>query len=110
MSKRYMLGSLVVIILIVGGFAVAQQSGKPTVVPEKEIPGRFAVALSANGTVLVDTATGESWVLRTGLDGPHGLPATWRPIRRLDTQEKVEEWERLQQILKQDREKMKAAK
>src|SRR4051812_49907627 len=93
MSRRYVVAALVGVALFVGGWAAAQP-GPAAAKPGPEVPGRYAVTATPAGAVLVDTATGQTWVLRPGVDGPPGLamPPAWEPAAKLDTREAADKW------------------
>jgi hypothetical protein len=84
MSRRYVILVSAAAALCVGGWALAQP-GPPRA--GAETPGRFAVSPAPNGAVLVDTATGKTWLLRKPVDDR--LPPAWEPAVRLDTEEDV---------------------
>lgn len=90
--------------LFVTGWALAQPGPAR---PGPEVPGRFAVTPLADGAVLLDTATGKTWVLRAPVDG---LPRAWEPAVRLDTREEVDKRENVEDRLKQARERAKVQK
>jgi len=99
MYWRYALAALTATALFVSGWAAAQPG--PAAAPKAagpELPGRFAVTATAGGAVLVDTATGQTWVLRPGVDGPHGLtlPPAWEPAHRLESREAAEKWKEME--------------
>jgi hypothetical protein len=111
MYRRHTIAVLVGIALFVGGWAVAQQT--PTS-PKAggEAPGRFFVVAVGDGAVLVDTATGQTWVFRPGVEGPRGmnLPPAWEPAKKIETSNAAEDWKDLEQKRRQDLEKRKAGK
>jgi hypothetical protein len=51
-------------------------------------PGRYAVALSGERGLLLDTATGKTWDLGRSADGR----AAWLPTRRLESEKDVQQW------------------
>jgi hypothetical protein len=111
MSRRYALAALAGVALFVGGWAVAQP-GPAAVKPGPEVPGRYAVTATPTGAVLVDTATGQTWVLRPGLDGPTGMavPPAWEPAHRLDTPEAADKWKEMERKRRHELERAKVAK
>ena len=99
MSRRYVLTALAAATLFVCGWAVAQPGPGPKAGPEAS--GRYAVTATADRAILVDTATGQTWLLRPGVDVPHGLPPAWEPIHRLEPSA-VEEWKVRERRRKQE--------
>ena len=64
--------------------------------------GRFAVAPGHETTVLLDTATGKTWTLHSGI-GTSGVRVhTWLPNDRVEDPEKVGEWHAVQQRREQE--------
>jgi hypothetical protein len=90
---------------------MAQQTPQPPKAVA-ETPGRYSVTAVGGGAVLVDSATGQTWVLRPGVEGPKGLnlPPAWEPAHRISTSNAAEEWKDLEQKRRQDLEKRKAGK
>jgi hypothetical protein len=62
-------------------------------------PGRYAVALSGERGLLVDTATGRTWELRRGAGGR----SVWAPVRRLGSGRDFQQWLDRQKALGADR-------
>jgi hypothetical protein len=116
MSKRTLAVALTLTLVAAAGWALAQQD-QPVVPPPAEgatvpqpvapapsldvpappragrlagsgTPGRYAVALSGERGLLVDTATGKTWDLARSADGR----AAWLPARRLDADKDVQQW------------------
>jgi hypothetical protein len=86
MSKRTLAVVAALALMCAGGLALARQQGErppggaqplpivPSIIPGQPgmppaTPGRYAAAVSGPSEVLVDTATGKSWVLHRGGDG-----------------------------------------
>jgi hypothetical protein len=102
MPRRTLVMTLAVALAGLAGRALAQQpppDEKKADVVEKKVelvekkkvvvpgaPGRFAVAVSGETAVLLDTATGQTWVLR------RTPGAAWVPAQKLDSDEAVREW------------------
>jgi hypothetical protein len=83
MSQRWLIPALVLALAGLAGWAVAQPGpGGPK---KGDGPPRFAVAATGSSAVLLETATGKTWVLNQALDGS----SVWLPVRRLDTEEEV---------------------
>src|SRR6266850_5919524 len=84
MAKRIVLGLALAALVFLGGWAVAQQPGQaiginksanvsaphgaPTQGKDSKEGGHFTVSPAGNTAVLVDTATGKTWVLRHSFD------------------------------------------
>jgi hypothetical protein len=86
MSQRWLIPALVLLLAGLAGWAVAQPGpGGPK---KGDGPPRFAVAATGSSAVLLETATGKTWVLNQALDGS----SVWLPVRRLDTEEEVHQW------------------
>jgi hypothetical protein len=88
MSKRFTVGAICVAVLSLAGWALAQQD-QP--VPKKaEAEGaRFMVAPAGSSAVLLETATGKTWVLHQSSGGP----SCWIPAIRLERQEDFQAWQ-----------------
>jgi len=87
MSRRFLAILSAGALLSAAGWAVGQQGGSETKKPAGE-PGRFTVAPAGNTAVLLDTHTGQSWLLQPA--GEAG--AAWVPTRRFDTEKEVRAW------------------
>jgi hypothetical protein len=105
MARRYVLAALAAVVLFVGGWAAAQQGPAAAPRPGAENAGRFAVTATDGGAILVDTATGQTWVLRPGVEGPNGLPPAWEPAHRLATNADADRWKEMERKRKQERAK-----
>jgi hypothetical protein len=111
MAKRILTLTLAVALVGVAGRAPAQQpqpgqkkaegfhtggsqnalSGPASQPEQKKAEGRhgpFAIAASGETAVLLDTASGKTWVLRQAGNGG----VVWLPVRRLDSEQEVREW------------------
>jgi hypothetical protein len=112
MTRRYVLAALAAAALFVGGWAMAQQGPASPARPAGDAPGRFAVTATPTGAVLVDTATGQTWVLRPGLEGPRGagLPPAWERAHKLDDPEQAERWKEMERNRKRDMDRAKTEK
>jgi hypothetical protein len=77
MSRRYVIGILVVGLLAFGGWALAQQEQRDA----KSSPdgGPFVIGTAGQTGLLLQTNTGKTWELR----GPPGNQ-NWTPIKRID--------------------------
>jgi hypothetical protein len=85
MSKRVLVMALALVLTLAGGWALAQIGGGPLVGPAAH--GRIIVSASDKTSVLVNTATGTTWLLEHS-----GDRAVWVPARRLDTEAEVAAW------------------
>jgi hypothetical protein len=95
MSKHRFLGVVLVALLALGGWVLAQQV-QPD--PKKADPGAGHLTVSPAGqsAVLLDTTTGKTWILSHSVDGT----AVWLPLRRIDSEREAHEWlEREKQLL-----------
>src|SRR5436190_1222258 len=96
MSKMLIPVLLVVVVLVLGGWLLAQQPGAPGLpgaAGGQGVPGqpgkppphpetRFTVSGSGEGAVMVESPSGKSWLL-------HRLPSggySWLPVRRIDSE------------------------
>jgi hypothetical protein len=87
-----------------GGLAFAQQR---TASPERSdaTPGRYAAAASGADFVLLDTATGKTWLLHPSAD--ERRPA-WLPVQRIDDPKQAEDWLVKEEAVKREQEERKA--
>jgi hypothetical protein len=102
MFKRMVVATLAGVLVCAGGWALAQQaapqaetgSGEAKKSKDKDrkkgerkmgtgTPGRYTVATAGSSAVLLDTATGKTWVLHRPRDGR----AVWLPAQRVDSEE-----------------------
>jgi hypothetical protein len=106
MSYRCVIGILVVGLLTLGGWAIAQQD-RPGAKPAAPEGGQFVVSPAGQSAVLLDTKSGKTWVLTRSVEGQ----SVWLPARRIDSEEEAREWldreKKLKEILG---EKQKAEK
>jgi hypothetical protein len=96
MSRRHVIGLLVVALLGVGGWAFAQQGGPgaKTAAPEG---GPFVVSSAGQSAVLLDTKSGKTWVLTHSVEGR----SIWLPARRIDSEEEARDWQQREEKIKQ---------
>jgi hypothetical protein len=94
--SRYVIGILVVGLLAVGGWAVAQQDrpGPKAPVPES---GPFAASPAGQSAVLLDTKSGKTWVLTHSVKGQ----SVWLPARRIDSEEEARDWQEREKKIKE---------
>ena len=64
--------------------------------------GRYAVAEGDDCTLLVDTMTGNTWILCPAASG-HPGDAAWLPIRRIDDPDEASRWRNRQKEQKEKR-------
>src|SRR5262249_33264257 len=86
-----------------GGWALAQQAppaakqealgAKPAEAPAS----RYSVSPAGTTAVLLDTASGKTWVLQHSAVGE----PVWVPARRLDTADEVRRWQELEEVRRQ---------
>jgi len=88
MSRRHVIGILVVGLLALSGWAFAQQErpGAKAAAPES---GQFAVSSAGSSAVLLDTKSGKTWVLTRSVEGQ----SVWLPVRRIDSEEEARDWQ-----------------
>ena len=123
MSKRFLAVVLLLTLLAAGGWALAQENrgqnpgsnapknlprglpatfpGQPAASGVPAAPGRYAVVQVGAQAVLLDTATGKTWLLQPGGQGR----AVWVPARRLDSDKEVQGWQEEHQDRGAQREK-----
>ncbi|MFH1921369.1 MAG: hypothetical protein ABIP48_16010 [Planctomycetota bacterium] len=61
--------------------------------------GRYAVAASDKCTVLVDTMTGQTWMLSSSATA-RPSDAVWLPIKRIDDEDRASQWRAYQEELR----------
>lgn len=83
MSKRYLAGASALVLLVAGGWVVAQPRplGEPLTV---QPAARYAVTGMGESAVLLDTASGKTWQL-TKVGGE----SRWLPIDRVDDKDEA---------------------
>ena len=100
MTKQMMVALAAAALFTAGGWALAQPGA---VFPGKtgpEGPNRYAVSASGTSAVMVDTATGRSWVLQHGAD----LSSTaWLPVVRIDAVDEAAAWSKIQDFTRRER-------
>jgi hypothetical protein len=98
MSRRYVIGILIVGLLALGGWAFAQQErpGAKAAAPEG---GPFAVAPAGQSADLLDTKSGKTWVLTRSVEGYW----IWLPARRIDSEEEARDWRSREKSIKRER-------
>jgi hypothetical protein len=133
MSKHFVGVALVLALLGAGGWALAQQGGSaagaggpvaepgpgaqpnlPVVLPAggsqpaapaaQATPGRYTVAAAGAQAVLLDTATGKTWLLQAGRAGR----AVWMPAQRLDSDKDLRKWLQEEKASDADQDKIRA--
>jgi hypothetical protein len=87
MSYRYVVAVLVVALLGLGGWTLAQQD-RPAAKETAPASGQFIVTPAGDTAVLLDTKSGNTWVLqRSGQGDP-----VWLLARRIDSVNEVRRW------------------
>jgi hypothetical protein len=101
MHKRTVAVALSLTLAAAGGWALAQQggprssagggpgaagTGRAARPAAKAAPGRFSMVSSQEATLLLDTATGKTWVLSKASAGG---PPFWLPVARADSAKDV---------------------
>ena len=96
MSRRHVIGILVVGLLALSGWAFAQQErpGAKAAAPES---GQFAVSSAGSSAVLLDTKSGKTWVLTRSVEGQ----SVWLPVRRIDSEEEARDWQKQEKKTKE---------
>jgi hypothetical protein len=102
MTRRMVLGLVVVVMLATGGWVLAQQQPGQGGDKGAASSGRFAVAPAGNGAILVDTATGKTWFLHHSVD--KSRPSVWLPMDRLEGDE-ASRWFDMENALRQKAER-----
>jgi hypothetical protein len=94
--SRYVIGILVVGLLALGGWAVAQQDrpGAKAPVAESE---PFVTSPAGQSAVLLDTKSGNTWVLTHSVEGQ----SVWLPARRIDSEEEARVWQEREKKIKE---------
>jgi hypothetical protein len=88
MSRRVVSLMVVVAILTLGSWGLAQQA--QPIQKKSDVPGgRFAVSPAGTSAVLLDTTTGKTWILHHSVTG---TSAAWLPAQQLNTDEEVVKW------------------
>jgi hypothetical protein len=95
MSRHYVIGIVVVGLLALGGWALAQQERPGAKGPAAE-GGPFVVSPAGDTAVLLETKSGKTWVLRRSVEGD----AVWLPAKRIDSHDEVIRWRRHDEELK----------
>ena len=121
MFKRMVVATLAGLLVCAGGWALSQQAAPPsearsaapaqkskkanrkkaTAGPKtaQASAGRYTVAPAGKSAVLLDTATGQTWVLQR----PGDARAVWLPARRLDSEQETQKWLEEQRTRGQDK-------
>jgi hypothetical protein len=100
MSRRSAALLLIVGLVGVGGWALAQP-GAPAPPRAPAEAGRFAVSTSTNKSILLDAATGKTWLLHESAEGHR---AAWLPIDRIDDPQEAAKWRAEQEELRREQE------
>jgi hypothetical protein len=87
MTRRNIAGILIVVLLALGGFAIAQQE-RPIVPAGALEAGLFTVSAAGESAVLLETKSGKTWVLQRSVEGE----SAWLPAKRLDSDDDILNW------------------
>jgi hypothetical protein len=79
------------------------QAGPAAAPAPQATPGRYTMVAAGAQAVLLDTATGKTWVLVRS-----GVSAVWVPARRLESDKDVQRWQEENQQRGSQREKARA--
>ena len=95
MYRRYVIGIVVVGLVALGSWALAQQERPGGKGPAAE-GGPFVVSPAGDTAVLLETKSGKTWVLRRSVEGD----AVWLPAKRIDSHEEGNRWRQREEELK----------
>jgi hypothetical protein len=88
--SKHVLGAATLLALVgVSGWVLAQQ-GQPAAAKATAAPGTYQIVASGQSAVLLEAATGRTWVLTQSLDGD----VVWLPAQRLESDEQVRGWQK----------------
>ena len=95
--------------IIGGGFSTSGQAQSPADAPASVAPAaRYQViAYSHNSAVMIEVATGKSWKLER--DAEKTGSYVWVPIRKLQTNMELDDWEQRMKKFREERRKRRAA-
>jgi len=96
MSRHFVIGIVVIGLLALGGWALAQQERPGGKGPAAE-GGPFVVSPAGDTAVLLETKSGKTWVLHRSVQGD----SVWLPAIRMDLDRAVREWRGREEELKQ---------
>ena len=91
MSKRFFVVAALLGVAGVCGWAIAQQGGQP---PGGKggfggaANGRFTTVAAGQTAILLDSRTGQSWVMTQGAEGD----AAWLPAQKIDSEDAAHQW------------------
>jgi hypothetical protein len=90
MSKCFVAAALLLALAGVCGWAVAQQAppGQQGPLGRGAGNGRFTAVAAGQTAILLDTMTGQSWVITQGTDGD----TAWLPAQKIDSGEAAHQW------------------
>jgi hypothetical protein len=94
MARWYLVG-VVVAVLVLGGWVMAQREGADPKIPAAQ--GSFMVAPAGNSAILLDTRTGKSWALHRSVRGD----SVWLPAMRVDSEEDARRWKEAEERLRE---------
>lgn len=89
MSKRIVVVALLLFLVGICGWAVAQQNQPERAFGKMGLPvSRYTAVAAGQSAILLDTTSGKTWVMTQGVDGD----SAWLPAQKLDTNEAAQEW------------------
>lgn len=98
MDRRYVL-ALVLGLVLIAGWSLAQQADTNVGAANQS----FAVSTGAEKTVLVETRTGQTWILNRAYDGQY----VWLPIQRINLEVDAAQWRQEQQKQREELETLR---
>ena len=106
--KRFQIWVLATLaVAVVGAWSSASLWAQPPAAP-KPLPARYQVVpYSHNSAVMIDVQTGQSWKLQK--DAGEGQKFVWVPIRKLETNMEIDDWEQRMKKFRAERRKRREA-
>jgi hypothetical protein len=86
MSKRYIVGAVLAVMLSLGCLLVRQNAVAATALPGEG--SQWVISTTREATLLLDTKTGKSWMLERSLAGD----CAWLPVKRIDNEQDAARW------------------
>ena len=88
--SRWIVVLVAIAVIVAYGYALSDE-------PINTVEGQFSVAAVGDSAILLDTQTGDSWLMHHPLSDR--MPAVWIPMQRLSSEEDVAAWHAGQQEL-----------
>jgi hypothetical protein len=98
MSKRFVVVAALLGVAGICGWGIAQQGGQSGRQAAGGASGRYTAVAAGQTAILLDTRSGQSWVMTQGADGD----AAWLPTQKVDSPEAAHQW------LTRERQRMEA--